>query len=70
MTNKQELRKEIKKQFPDLNFKVRTISFMDLARGEKVFVESDAWGMTRPESIDLFQAVKSIALKHGAIASF
>jgi len=33
----------IASRFPELEFKVRTISFVDLARGDAVFVESEAW---------------------------
>jgi hypothetical protein len=68
--NKHELRREIGQRFPGLRFTVRTVSFQDLARGSAVFVESDEWGMTMPETIGTFQAVKAIAAKHGAIASF
>ena len=64
-----ELRKAIKAQFPDLDFKVKTIDFTDLARDSKVFVESNAWGMTKGNS-DLYKAVKAIADKYNAIVSW
>jgi len=63
------LRSDIKKKHPNLVFKVRTISFSDLARGSKVFVESNAWGMTKGNH-KLYESVKEIAKKHGAIVSW
>ena len=69
MSNTSELRKAIKAQFPDLEFKVKTVDFTDLARDSKVFVESNAWGMTKGNR-ELYQAVKTIADKHGAIVSW
>jgi hypothetical protein len=58
------LRKEIKAQFPNLQFKLKTVSFMDLARDSKVFVECNDYG--NPET---YQAVKAIAKKHNALVS-
>lgn len=69
-TDKRKLRQEIEQACPSLIFKIKTVSFSDLARGEKVFVMSDSWGMTKPESAGLFKKVKAIAEKHGAIASW
>ena len=69
MTNITDLRKAIKAQFPDLQFKIRTVSFSDLARGDKVFVESSAWGMCKGNH-ELYQAVKAIATQYSAIVSF
>lgn len=69
MTNIPELRKAIKSHFPTLVFKVRMVDFTDLATGSKIFVESNAWGMTKGNN-DLYQAVKAIANKYGAIVSW
>ena len=69
MTNKSELRNAIKAQYPDLEFKVKTVDFIDLARGSKVFVESSAWGMTK-DNHELYQAVKAIADRYNAIVSW
>ncbi len=38
-----EVRKQIKAQFPQFQFSVKFVSFMDLARGGALFVESKAW---------------------------
>ena len=67
MTHK--LRKAIKAQFPDLKFKIKTVSFSDLARGSAVFVESPEWGMT-VGNYETYQAVKTIADTYGAIVSW
>lgn len=64
-----ELRKEIRARFPNLKFKVRTVSFTNLARDGKVFVESSEWGMTKGNH-EIYQAVKVIVDKYGAIASW
>lgn len=69
MSVQSELRKAIKAQFPDLQFKVRTVDFTDLARDSKVFVESNEWGMTKGNN-ELYQAVKAIADKFNAIVSW
>ena len=58
------LRKEIKAQFPNLQFKLKTVSFEDLARDSNVFVECDNYG--NPET---YQAVKAIAKKYNALVS-
>jgi len=63
------LRGAIKAQYPDLKFKIRTVSFSDLARGDKTFVESDEWGMTKGNH-ELYQGVKAIADRYGAIVSW
>jgi len=64
-----DLRKAIKAEFPNLNFKVRTVDFTDLARDSKVFVESNEWGMTK-NNYELFQKVEEIADKYNAITSW
>jgi len=64
-----QMRKEIKIKFPDLEFKIRTVSFTDLARADKVFVESPAWGMFKGNQ-STYLAVSNIAKKYGAIASW
>lgn len=69
MSVQSELRKAIKAQFPNLQFKIRTVDFTDLARDSKVFVESNEWGMTKGNN-ELYQAVKTIADKYNAIASW
>jgi len=69
MTQVNQLRKAIKEKFPDLKFKVRTIDFADLARDSKVFVESDAWGMTKGNG-ELYHQVEEIAKKFGAVVSW
>ena len=69
MTNIPALRKEIKAQFPSLQFKVRTVSFEDLARCSRVFVESSEWGTTKGNA-ETYEAVRAIAKKHGAIVSW
>ena len=63
------LRSTIKAKHPDLVFKIRTVSFCDLARDSKVFVESSAWGMTKGNN-ELYQSVKAIADEYGAITSW
>lgn len=40
-----KIRNIIKKEFPDLVFTMTTVSFHDLARDEKIFLESKEWGM-------------------------
>jgi len=67
MTNISALRKEIKTKFPDLKFKVRTISFEDLARDSVAFIESDEWGMTKGNQ-ETFKVVQRIGIKYNAIA--
>jgi len=69
MSKVSQLRKAIKNQFPDLKFKVRTVSFADLARDSKIFVESDAWGMTKGNS-ELYHQVEKIAKEFDAIVSW
>jgi len=69
MSLQSELRKAIKAKYPELKFKIRTVDFTDLARDSKVFVESDAWGMTKP-NVELYEGVKEIADQFGAIASW
>ncbi len=64
MTNMAALRKEIKAQYPNLQFKLKTVSFMDLAGGGAVFVECNNYG--NPET---YQAVKAIAKKYNALVS-
>ena len=64
-----QLRRAIKDKFPNLKFKVRTVDFTDLARDSKVFVESDAWGMTKGNS-ELYHQVEEIAKQFGAIVSW
>lgn len=63
------LRKEIKSNYPHLKFRIRTISFSDLARSSKIFVDSDEWGMAKGNQA-VYKAVAEIAKKHGAIASW
>jgi len=58
MPSVRKIRSIIKKEFPDLTFILRTISFSDLARDEKVFLESTQWGMCQGNS-ELFREVKS-----------
>ena len=69
MSLQSELRKDIKAKHPDLQFKIRTIDFTDLARDSKVFVESNAWGMTKGNQ-ELYQSVKTIADNYNAIVSW
>ena len=69
MSTTSDLRKVIKAQFPNLQFKVKTVDFTDLARDSKVFVESSEWGMTKGNN-ELYQAVKAIADKFNAIVSW
>lgn len=69
MTNITALRREIKTSFPNLQFKIKTVSFQDLARDSKVFVESNEWGMIKGNT-ETYNAVKVIADKHGAIVSW
>ena len=52
-----KIRTIIKDRFPDLHFKLRTVSFSDLARGSKIFLESESWGMCKGNA-DTFRAVK------------
>lgn len=68
--NKQALRKELQAAFPSAAFRIRTISFSDLARGSATFVLSDSWGAGVAMSEGLFLAVREIARKHGAIANW
>jgi len=63
------LRGEIKAKHPELVFKTRTVSFCDLARDSKVFVESNAWGMTKGNQ-ELYESVKAIASKYNTIVSW
>lgn len=67
-----EVRKAIKKKFPDLKFTIRKVSFSDLARAEQYFLESDEWGMTKEGSGRLFHQVKEIvdATGHDVIVSW
>jgi hypothetical protein len=69
MTNISALRKEIKTQFPNLKFRVMTISFEDLARDRKVFVESNEWGMIKGNQ-ETYEAVKVIADRYNAITNW
>ena len=55
--NIRTMRKIIKDRFPDLKFKLRTVSFSDLARDEAVYLESSLWGMTKGNQ-DTYHAVK------------
>ena len=63
------LRKAIKEKHPNLKFKIRTVSFSGFGYGSKLFVESDAWGMTKGNR-ELYKSVETIAKKYGAIASW
>ncbi|HUC78672.1 MAG TPA: hypothetical protein VMQ58_00315 [Candidatus Saccharimonadales bacterium] len=69
MNNIAAMRKEIKSQFPNLQFKIMTISFEDLARSRKVFIESNEWGMAKGNQ-ETYNAVKTIADKYNAIVSW
>lgn len=70
MVNKTQLRKAIESAFPGLKFRVREVSFMDLARGSTTFVQSDAWGMTIGHH-QLYQDVRSVCSKFpGVIVSW
>ncbi len=69
MSTQSELRKAIKAQFPNLKFTIKTVSFSDLARGERTFVESMEWGMTKGNH-ETFEAVKAIAQPFNAIVSW
>lgn len=63
------LRAEIKTKFPDLQFRVKTVSFSDLARNSAVFIESKSWGMCKGNR-ELFNQVKAIADKYNVITSW
>jgi hypothetical protein len=63
MTDQAKLRREIKARFPQFKFNLKTVSFSDLSRGEKVFVQSKEW------TPDIFVAVREIAKSNDAIAS-
>jgi len=63
------LRSDIKAKHPTLVFKIKTVSFSDLARESKRFVESSAWGMTKGNH-KLYESVKAIAKRHDAIVSW
>ena len=54
-----EVRKKVKQACPGLHFKIRKVSFSDLARDERYFLESGHWGMTKGNHI-LFNKVKEI----------
>ena len=69
MSTISDLRKSIKQELPELQFKIKTVSFIDLARDSKVFILSDAWGMTKGNH-ELFNKVDAIAKKYNAIASW
>lgn len=69
MSTQTDIRRAIKAQFPDLQFKVKTVDFTDLARESKIFVESNAWGMTKGNQ-ELYQAVKIITDNYNAITSW
>jgi len=69
MTIQSEVRKAIKTQFPDLQFKVKTVDFTDLARDSKIFVESNAWGMTQGNN-ELYKSVKAICEQYDVIVSW
>jgi hypothetical protein len=69
MSQISDLRKAIKAQFPDLQFTIKTVSFSDLARADRVFVKSNAWGMCIGNQ-ELYHAVEAIAKQYNAIVSF
>lgn len=60
------LRAEIKRAYPDLEFKVRTVSFQDLARADAVFVTLVEWSGDRSMA-EIFHGVEEIATRWGAI---
>ena len=69
MTDIPNLRKAIKAEYPDLQFKIKTIDFSDLARCSAVYVESSAWGATKGGQ-EIYQKIKSIAKQYGALVSW
>ncbi len=54
-----KVRQVVKNAFPGLHFKIRKVSFLDLARGDKYFLESGCWGMIKGNQ-DLFNKVKEV----------
>ena len=72
MTKKEitAVRKKIKNEFPNLKFKIRRVSFSDLARDEKYFLESDEWGMTKVGSHNLFSRIEELVKGTGIIVSW
>ena len=66
-----KIRSIIKSRFPDLVFTLRTVSFSDLARTNKIFLESKQWGMCKGNT-DTYQAVKAFCEYKGfdVIVSF
>ena len=69
MTDVRALRKAIKAKYPSLRFIVKTVDFSDLARAEKVFVESPDWGMAKGNR-ETFEGVTEIARQYDALVSW